>query len=56
MSLPRFQYFAPHSLDEAVALLAGAGAEARVLAGGTDLLPRLERRLVRAATLVFASS
>jgi carbon-monoxide dehydrogenase medium subunit len=52
MSLPHFQYLAPRSLDEAVAALAAAGAEARVLAGGTDLLPRLERRLVRAATLV----
>jgi CO/xanthine dehydrogenase FAD-binding subunit len=50
--LPRFQYFAPRTLDEAVALLAGAGGAGRVLAGGTDLLPRLERRLVRAETLV----
>jgi carbon-monoxide dehydrogenase medium subunit len=52
MSLPHFEYFAPRSLDEAVALLAGAGADARILAGGTDLLPRLERRLVHAGKLV----
>jgi CO/xanthine dehydrogenase FAD-binding subunit len=50
--LPHFQYFAPSTLDEAVAVLAGAGGAARVFAGGTDLLPRLERRLVRAETLV----
>jgi CO/xanthine dehydrogenase FAD-binding subunit len=52
MSLPHFQYFAPRTLDEAVALLAAPGGLARVFAGGTDLLPRLEKRLVRAETLV----
>jgi CO/xanthine dehydrogenase FAD-binding subunit len=52
MSLPSFAYFAPRTLDEAVALLAGAAGPARAIAGGTDLLPRLEKRLVRAETLV----
>jgi CO/xanthine dehydrogenase FAD-binding subunit len=52
MSLPHFEYFAPHTVDEAVALLAGASGPARALAGGTDLLPRLEKGLVRAETLV----
>jgi len=52
MSLPHFAYFAPRTLDEAVALLASARGRARVFAGGTDLLPRLEKRLVRAETLV----
>jgi CO/xanthine dehydrogenase FAD-binding subunit len=50
MPLPHFEYFAPHTVDEAVALL--ASGPARALAGGTDLLPRLENRLVRAETLV----
>ena len=36
-----FAYARPTSLDEAVALLAERGAEARVLAGGTDLIIRL---------------
>ena len=52
MSLPHFVYFAPRTLDEAVALLAGANGLARALAGGTDLLPRLQNRLVRAETLI----
>jgi carbon-monoxide dehydrogenase medium subunit len=52
MSLPHFEYFAPRTIDEAVALLAGASGSARVFAGGTDLLPRLEHRLVRAEMLV----
>ena len=52
MSLPHFQYFAPRTVDEAVALLAGPGGPARPFAGGTDLLPRLENRLVRADALI----
>jgi CO/xanthine dehydrogenase FAD-binding subunit len=52
MSLPHFEYLAPRTLDEAVGLLAGAGGPVRVFAGGTDLLPRLENRLVRAEVLV----
>ena len=36
-----FAYARPTSLDEAVALLAERGPEARVLAGGTDLIIRL---------------
>ncbi len=35
------RYTAPESLDSAVALLAGANGDARVLAGGTDLLVQM---------------
>ena len=35
------RYEAPDSLDTAVALLAGANGDARVLAGGTDLLVQM---------------
>jgi len=52
MSLPHFHYCAPRTIEEAVALLAGPGGPVRAFAGGTDLLPRLENRLVRAETLV----
>ena len=36
-----FEYARPGSLAEAVALLADRGPDARVLAGGTDLIIRL---------------
>jgi len=50
--LPPFRYLAPRSLTEAVGLLDDLGPEARVLAGGTDLLPSLKRRQVTPSCLV----
>lgn len=52
MKPPRFEYDAPRSLDEALALLAEHGDEAKVLAGGQSLIPLLNFRLVRPARLV----
>jgi aerobic carbon-monoxide dehydrogenase medium subunit len=40
-----FDYHRPGTLDEAVALLARYGAEAKVLSGGMSLLPALKLRL-----------
>jgi carbon-monoxide dehydrogenase medium subunit len=42
---PAFDYVRPASVDEAVRALAGAGEEAKVLAGGQSLLPLLRLRL-----------
>ena len=47
MKPPRFSYAAPATLEEALALLARHGAEARVLAGGQSLMPLLNFRLAR---------
>jgi CO/xanthine dehydrogenase FAD-binding subunit len=52
MKPPRFDYHAPRSVDEAVALLARYGGDAKVLAGGQSLMPMLNFRLTRPAALV----
>ncbi|MBI3001610.1 MAG: xanthine dehydrogenase family protein subunit M [Deltaproteobacteria bacterium] len=47
-----FDYFAPQSLADATSLLRRYGTKARLLAGGTDLLLRLERRLIETSVVV----
>jgi aerobic carbon-monoxide dehydrogenase medium subunit len=49
---PRFEYHAAGTVDEAVALLARYGGDAKVLAGGQSLMPMLNFRLTRPAALV----
>lgn len=46
LRLPRFQYLAPRSIDEACSFLQQYGGKIKALAGGTDLLPALKQRLV----------
>ena len=45
MKPPKFDYHAPKSVDEALALLARYGGDAKVLAGGQSLMPLLNFRL-----------
>ncbi|MBX9842496.1 MAG: xanthine dehydrogenase family protein subunit M [Xanthobacteraceae bacterium] len=47
-----FDYHAPRQLDEALHLLAEAGADGRVLAGGQSLMPMLNLRILSPAVLV----
>lgn len=51
MKPARFAYQAPASLEEALALLAGAD-DARVLAGGQSLIPMMNFRIVAPAVLI----
>ena len=52
MKPARFAYHAPTIVDEAIALLARYGGEAKLLAGGQSLVPLLNFRLTRPAALV----
>src|SRR3954466_9750617 len=50
--MPRVNYQAPSTVDDAVKLLAGASGVAKVLSGGTDLLVQLRSGRVRPETIV----
>lgn len=52
LRLPEFDYYAPETLDEAVKLLHENGPEAMIVAGGTDLLPKMKRRQMEPEVLV----
>jgi carbon-monoxide dehydrogenase medium subunit len=47
-----FRYFAPRTLDEALLLLAEHGEDGKVLAGGQSLVPAMNFRLARPASLI----
>jgi len=46
MTLPKFDYYAPKSIEEALGLLADMGGNARVMAGGTDLMVKMRNGLI----------
>src|SRR5689334_12522235 len=52
MKPARFDYHAPTTVDEAIALLVRCGGDAKVLAGGQSLVPLLNFRLARPAALI----
>ena len=52
MKPPPFEYEAPRTADEALALLAQHGDRAKVLAGGQSLVPLLNFRLAQPEVLV----
>ncbi len=44
MRLPRFRYYSPRTVREAVRIKADSGPESAYVAGGTDLYPNMKRR------------
>ena len=50
--LPEFGYLAPATLDELLNTLRRVGGEAKILAGGTDLLVRMKQGVLRPKYLV----
>jgi len=52
MKPPKFRYFAPQSVEEALALLAEHADGAWILAGGQSLVPLMNMRLVQPGVLI----
>jgi 2-furoyl-CoA dehydrogenase FAD binding subunit len=50
-----FDYIRPDTVEEAIALLAEYGEDARVLAGGQSLVPMLNLRLIEVDALIDIS-
>jgi CO/xanthine dehydrogenase FAD-binding subunit len=46
MFLPKFDYLAPTTIEEACSLLGHYGTKAKILAGGTDLLVNMKKKLL----------
>jgi aerobic carbon-monoxide dehydrogenase medium subunit len=47
-----FEYYAPHSVDEALSHLAQFGYDAKVLAGGQSLIPMMNFRLAQPSVII----
>ena len=52
MRLPKFEYFEPETIEEACSLLLEYKEDAKVIAGGTDLLVHMKRKTVTPKALV----
>ena len=52
MLMPRFDFEAPSSVEATLALLAGTRGEARLLAGGTDLLVKMKQGVLKPRLVV----
>jgi len=50
--LPDFEYYAPNSVAEVCKMLADFGPRARILSGGSDLLPKMKNGLIAPEVLV----
>ncbi len=56
MSMINFEYYAPRSLEEALSLLDNRREEAKVLAGGTDLIVQMKDGRAHPAVIVDAKN
>ena len=52
MRLPKFDYSGPDTLEKALDLLAARGQDAKILAGGTDLLVRMKKGLLAPKVII----
>ncbi|NNF39135.1 MAG: 4-hydroxybenzoyl-CoA reductase subunit beta [Gemmatimonadetes bacterium] len=56
LRLPQFEYHRPTTLDEALSIVGEYEADARFVAGGTDLIPNMKHRLFEPSHLIALSS
>lgn len=52
MGLPRFEYFAPESLEEVCRILKDRAPDVKLMAGGTDLLIKMKNKVIRPTVVV----
>ena len=52
MLLPQFEFHEPRSVQEACQMLGDMGENARPLAGGTDLLVNMKKKLIAPKNLI----
>lgn len=52
MRLPKFKYFEPETVKEAISLLHEYKGDARIMAGGTEMLPQMKQKIVTPRALV----
>ena len=50
---PAFDYHAPRTVGEAIALLSSLGDDAKLLAGGHSLLPMMKLRFAQPGVLIL---
>ena len=55
MLLPKFEFHEPGSVSEACEILATYGAKAKLIAGGTDLMVNMKKKIVAPQHLVCLS-
>ncbi len=52
MVLPKFEYLTPATLEEATLLLSELGSGAKIMAGGTDIIPPMRDKVLKADYLI----
>jgi aerobic carbon-monoxide dehydrogenase medium subunit len=56
MLLPKFEYHEPTTLEETLTLLSELGGNAKLMAGGTDVLVRMKQKIDRPGHLISVAS
>lgn len=52
-TLPKFEYLAPKTIHEAISMLSQYKGKAKVIAGGTDLVPKMKRGEIKAPEYII---